>query len=99
MKKNLFLIFCSLLFTAVCLEFALRIINVEKPKETMAAREEWISVPERVWTTYHPILGWYHLTNKQSELVKKTAVSASSRSETASRLALELLTPKFSRHA
>lgn len=65
---NLFLVAFSVLFTITLLEVSLRIIHPDRSPEHEQARSSWAKVPERIWTEYHPVLGWYHQKNKQARL-------------------------------
>lgn len=61
---------------AVCLALALgeatlRSFGSETPKPLPAPKENWVLVPERVWTEPHPLLGWYHQKNKKAVLKEK----------------------------
>jgi hypothetical protein len=43
-------------------------LSVEKPKLQAGPKTDWALVPERIWTEYHPVLGWYHQKNKHAVL-------------------------------
>ncbi|MBN1689185.1 MAG: hypothetical protein JW893_08800 [Candidatus Omnitrophica bacterium] len=68
MKKNLLLVFFAVVFSFFLAEVALRIFNVEQPKMSNQPKEDWVLVPERVWTEHHPELGWYHQSMKHAFL-------------------------------
>ncbi len=70
LKQNLTLAGFSVIFALLVGEVALRILAPEhsvpqKPKS------DWAIVPERIWTEYHPELGWYHQRNKTAESLKE----------------------------
>lgn len=72
MLKNLLLALFSLFFTLFLAEVCLQIYTA--PKQITAEEKEksdWAVVPERVWTEYHPQLGWYHQKNRTVELKKR----------------------------
>ena len=58
MKKNLALLFCSLLIVLVCAEVILRIFKIEEIRKPMLNPVAgWINIPEEAWTEYDPDLG------------------------------------------
>jgi len=69
MKKNMLLALCSIFFALVALEITLRLIT-HQPVPPSGPKTNWAIVPERVWTEYHPDLGWYHQKNKKAFLRK-----------------------------
>jgi hypothetical protein len=67
MKKVLPNLLVALLSITVSLalgEIIARKIYKEKRTESQQPRTHWVQVPERIWTEYHPALGWYHQPNK-----------------------------------
>jgi len=68
MKKNIALVFCSVLFVLFLFEIVLRTVSMEKPEVLVGPKTDWAPVPERIWTEYHPVLGWYHQRNKHAIL-------------------------------
>lgn len=63
--KNIALFLFSIIFSLSILEIAYRAVYehrrpAEKPKEN------WAIIPERFWTEYHPVLGWFHQKNKKA---------------------------------
>jgi hypothetical protein len=73
MKKNLLAAFLSILLTLVLAEIVLRFFPVDTPKPQInqGPKTDWAVIPERVWTEYHPELGWYHMKNKTALLELK----------------------------
>jgi hypothetical protein len=69
-KKNLLLTLFSVLLTLVFAEIILRIVPIDRPKTPVSEgpKTNWALVPERIWTEYHPELGWYHMKNKTAVL-------------------------------
>jgi len=66
---NLILVVCSVAFALGAAEIALRIVGPAVPKTEEKAKTDWALVPERIWTEYHPDLGWYQQKSKTAELV------------------------------
>lgn len=66
--KNVFLFFCSLFFSLLLLELALRIWLPAAVLAPELEKTNWAAVPEEIWTEYHPLLGWYHQKNKIATL-------------------------------
>lgn len=71
MFKNLLLALFSCLFTLILMEVALQIIYPDKPPVVEEEKSNWANVPEKIWTEYHPQLGWYHQSNKEVHLKKR----------------------------
>jgi hypothetical protein len=70
MKKNLFLFLTVLAVAVLGAELILRCL--ETPAERKPGpKTDWAVVPERVWTEYHPVLGWYHQKNKTAYFEKE----------------------------
>lgn len=61
---NLLLAAVAIFMALALAEIGLRVSAHEAPKPPSGPRENWVLVPERVWTEYHPVLGWYHQKNK-----------------------------------
>ena len=71
MKKNLALLFCSLLIVLVCAEVILRIFKIEEIRKPMLNPVAgWINIPEEAWTEYDPDLGWFHQKSRHAILKK-----------------------------
>jgi hypothetical protein len=68
MRKNLLLLFFTLLFIYGALEAALRIIGFDAPKLPQKPKSDWALVPERIWTEHDPQLGWVHQKHKRAVL-------------------------------
>lgn len=68
MRKNLLLIFLSLIFSLGACEGGLRILDRPPQTAPQTPKTNWATVPERVWTEYHPELGWYHQKNKRARI-------------------------------
>lgn len=66
MKKNILLAFFSTSIILILLEIVLRIFNPGQAPQIQKPKEDWALIPERVWTEYHPMLGWYHQKNKMA---------------------------------
>ncbi len=69
MKKNIALAFFSITFALIVLEIVLRALTQRLAQPT-DPKTNWAIVPERVWTEYHPVLGWFHQKNKKAFLKK-----------------------------
>lgn len=69
MKKN-FLLALSTTFIALVIVEAFLQIKYYRPKTFEEPKTNWAIVPERTWTEYHPVLGWYHQKNKKAFLKK-----------------------------
>lgn len=69
MKFNVILAVLSLGIALLLAEFILQSVDVEKLIEPKPPISNWAQVPERVWTEYHPELGWYHQPGKQTSHV------------------------------
>lgn len=65
MKKNLILLVFSLVFSLILPELILRSISFDS-KPLNSPKSGWAVVPERVWTEYHPTLGWAHQKSKEA---------------------------------
>lgn len=65
---NLFLVGTAVLIALASGEIVLRSLGFENEKPPLGPKENWVLVPERVWTEYHPVLGWYHQKNKAALL-------------------------------
>src|SRR3989338_129610 len=59
---NFLLAGISVLFALIILEIGYRYL-CEKPKH-QPPKTNWAIVPEKIWTEYHPALGWFHQKNK-----------------------------------
>jgi len=59
----------SIAVSLIALEITCRLIY-DTPKSVDKPRTDWVAVPERVWTEYHPTLGWYHQKSKSALLVQ-----------------------------
>lgn len=70
MKKNLILLFVSLLISFLAAEFIIQFFSPEAPNKIEKPKTNWAQLPERTWVEYHPQLGWYHEKNKK--IVSKT---------------------------
>lgn len=68
MKKNLLLLFFSILLMVALGEGFARIYLKQDQAKVESPRENWIRVPEQIWTEYHPVLGWVHQKNKHAKL-------------------------------
>lgn len=68
MKKNLLLLFFTLLFIFGTMEAALHIIKYDAPQPILGPKSDWALVPERVWVEHDPVLGWVHQKNKKAIL-------------------------------
>jgi len=68
-NRNLVL---ATLMTLLAFGFSEAVIRVwvERPRVAAKVLKGWALVPERVWTTYHPVLGWYHQKGKKAILTK-----------------------------
>jgi len=68
MKKNILLVFISLMLALFIAEVTLRCIGVNRVKFQEKPRTGWVNVPENVWVEHHPVLGWYSQKNKTAKL-------------------------------
>ncbi|MFA6600683.1 MAG: hypothetical protein WC352_02265 [Candidatus Omnitrophota bacterium] len=70
MKRNLILACFSVIFALIFAEGVLRVLPSQPraAKPAQGPKTDWVNVPERVWTEYHPQLGWYHMKNKKAVL-------------------------------
>lgn len=67
---NLLLVAAAVCIALTLVEITLRDLGFEIPKPSSGPKENWAVVPERIWTEYHPVLGWYHQKNKKAVLKK-----------------------------
>ncbi len=44
----------------------------QRPKLAAAKKNLWVQMPDRFWTEYHPLLGWYNQKNKAAVLELKS---------------------------
>lgn len=65
---NLLLALFSIFFAVGVLEISLAIVYPDKLAQPEQIRSSWVNVPERIWTEYHPVLGWYHQKNRKALL-------------------------------
>jgi len=66
---NITLAIFSIAIALIMLEITCRLIY-EQPKKVVGPKTNWAIVPERVWTEYHPTLGWYHQKSKKALLIE-----------------------------
>jgi hypothetical protein len=66
--KKILLLLCSVIFALLLAEGVLRLVQIERPRPKAGPKTDWAIVPERVWTEYHPVLGWYSMKSKTAQL-------------------------------
>ena len=66
---NVLLAVISFLLAITIAEISLRLVW-EKPQITTKPKTNWSIIPERIWTEYHPTLGWFHQKSKKAVLIK-----------------------------
>lgn len=66
---NLLLASVSILLAVTLMEFSFRYFW-PKPNQIGPPKTNWAIVPERIWTEYHPTLGWFHQKSKKAVLLK-----------------------------
>ncbi len=67
-KKNLGLFVSSLVISLIAFELILRLVFPDVRGIPPPPRKGWALVPERIWTEYHPVLGWVHQKSKAAIL-------------------------------
>lgn len=67
MKRNLALLFISLLISLFLAESMFYFLARRNPKPIPAS---WVKIPEQVWTEPNEKLGWHHIKNHRALLVK-----------------------------
>jgi hypothetical protein len=70
MRQNIVLFLISLVLMLAVSEAALQWLKPDQPRPPQKPKSDWALVPERIWTEYHPALGWYHEKNKRAVLQK-----------------------------
>jgi len=71
MMKNVLLVCISVSFALVISEIVVRYYVIDS-KSDYAPHKHRVLVPERIWTEYHSVLGWYNEKNKTAFLEKDT---------------------------